>query len=70
MRLRIFLVAAVVLTVFAVIASAADNALCLGSPWNLWISAAFLAFLADMIFGGWGYANGAWGRDAAGNPVS
>jgi hypothetical protein len=42
----LFLVAAIVLIVFALIAAASASGTCLGSAWNLWISAAGLAYLA------------------------
>jgi hypothetical protein len=69
MRLPIFLVAAIVLIVFAIIAGAAANGLCLGTNWAVWIAASFLAYLTNLLFGGWGFANGTWGRDAQGRPV-
>jgi hypothetical protein len=69
MRLPLFLVAAVVLIVFAIIAAAGTSGLCLGSSWFVWAAASLLAYYADLIFGGWGYANGAWGsRDRTGRP--
>jgi predicted Na+-dependent transporter len=69
MRLPIFLVAAIVLIVFAIIAGAATSGTCLGSSWFIWVAASFLAYLTNLLFGGYGYAKGAWGRDSQGNPV-
>jgi hypothetical protein len=62
MRLPLFLVAAVVLIVFAIIAGATASGLCLGSSWFVWAAASLLAYYADILFGGFGYVNGAWGR--------
>jgi hypothetical protein len=65
MGLRIFLVAAVVLIVFGIIASAettgATPGQLFGVTWYSWFMASFLAYLADLIFG-FGYADGRWGR--------
>ena len=36
----------------------------------IWFEASFLAFLAHLVFGGWGYSNGAWGRNQQGPPVA
>jgi hypothetical protein len=62
MRVPIFIVAAVVLIVFAIVASAGTTGLLFGTTAVVWAYASFLAFLANLVFGGWGYANGAWGR--------
>lgn len=66
MRLPLFLVAAIVLIVFGIIASAevsgSTPGQLFGVTWYSWFMASFLAYLADLIFGGWGYANGGWGR--------
>ena len=51
--MRIFIVAAVILTVFAIIATAAHDGLCLGVTWNSWACAALLAFFVDLLIGGW-----------------
>jgi hypothetical protein len=69
MRLPIFLVAAIVLIVFALIAGAATTGTCLGSGWPVWTAAALLAYFTNILLGGWGFANGAWGRDSQGRPV-
>ena len=53
MRLSIFMVAAVVLIVFGIVAGAAHNGLCFGVQWFVWFMASFLAYLADVITGGW-----------------
>jgi len=74
MRLRIFLVAAIVLIVFGIIAGASTNSTppltLFGVQWFIWFMASFLAFLVDIATGGYGYANGAWGRDSQGRPVA
>jgi hypothetical protein len=66
MRFPIFIVAAVVLTVFAIIATAqttgADAGQLFGVSYISWFIAGFLSFLVDLLVGGWGYASGAWGR--------
>lgn len=62
MRLPLFLVAAIVLIVFMIIATAATTGELFGVTWFTWLGASFLAFLVDLLFGGFGYANGAWGR--------
>jgi hypothetical protein len=69
MRVPIFIVAAIILIVFAIIGSAAANGLCFGVQAIIWFEASFLAFLAHLVFGGWGYSNGAWGRNQQGPPV-
>jgi hypothetical protein len=68
MRVPLFLVAAIVLIVFALIAAAGTSGLCLGSNWYVWVAASVLAYYANLIFGGWGYADGAWGRGNRQNP--
>jgi hypothetical protein len=61
MRLPLFLVAAIVLIVFAIIAGASSTGLCLGSAWPVWVGASLLAYYADLLFG-FEYADGGWGR--------
>jgi hypothetical protein len=56
--MRIFLVAAVVLVVFAIIASAAHTGLLFGTLASTWFFASFLAFLTDLLVGGLNFAGG------------
>jgi len=60
MRIGIFLIAAIVLIVFGIIA-AAGNGLLFSITWYIWFMASFLAYLTDLVVG-WGYADGQWGR--------
>jgi len=74
MRLRPFLIAAIVLSVLSLFAGGHQGpadavGTCLSVQWFVWLAAALLAFLVDIFFGGWGYAAGVWGRDSRGNPV-
>jgi hypothetical protein len=50
--MRIFLIAAVVLIVFAIIATAGASGLFLSVSGSVWFEAAFLAFLVDALLGG------------------
>jgi hypothetical protein len=61
MRVGIFLIAAIVLVVFAIIASAGATGLLFGTTAIVWFFASFLSYLVDLLFG-WGYADGTWGR--------
>lgn len=72
MRVPIFIIAAVVLIVFAILASAGTTGLLFGTAAITWFFASFLAYLTNLVFGGWGYANGGWGRGerAAPGPVA
>ena len=73
MRVPIFVVAAVVLVVFAIIASAGATGLLFGTTAITWFFASFLAYLTNLVFGGWGYGAGGWGnrdRVAAPGPVA
>jgi hypothetical protein len=63
MRIGIFLIAAIVLVVFAIVASAGSTGLLFGTTATVWFFSSFLAFLVNLAFGGWGYANGGWGRN-------
>ncbi len=56
--MRIFLVGAIVLIVFGIIASAASTGLFLSTTWATWFMASFLSFLVDALFGG--YIGTAW----------
>ena len=69
MRVPFFVIIAIILIVLAMIASAASNGLCWGWPSIRWFEASFLAFLLNLVFGGWGYGAGAWGRNQQGPPV-
>lgn len=51
---RIFLIAAVVLAVFAIIAGAAATGTLFSTTWFVWLAASWLAWLADQVFAGWG----------------
>jgi hypothetical protein len=48
--MRIFWVAAVVLIVFAIIASGAASSALFGVLWTSWLCASFLSFLVDLVF--------------------
>ena len=63
MRVSLFIVAAIVLIVFALIAAASTTGLCLGSAFGVWLAASLLAFFAHLLVGG---ALGTWydGRNA------
>jgi hypothetical protein len=61
MRLAIFLVAAIVLIVFAIIATAATTGQLFGVTWFTWLCASLLAYFVDLLTG-WGYQSGTWGR--------
>ena len=58
MRLRLFIVAAVVLTVFAIIASAAASGELFSVQAIIWLEAGLLAFFVDCLLGGWGIGVG------------
>ena len=60
MVIRIFLVAAIVLIAFAVVASAADNLMCLGVLWTTWLCASLLSIFTDWIFGGPAFGSGGY----------
>jgi hypothetical protein len=65
MRLPLFLVAAIVLVVFAIIATASvgiNAGELFGVTWYTWLGASLLAYFVDLLVGGFGYANGGWGR--------
>lgn len=53
MPIRLFLLAAVVLIVFGIIAAAQASGQLFGTIASIWFMASFLAFLTDMVFGGW-----------------
>lgn len=65
MRFSIFLVAAIVLVVFAIIAAAGTTDLLFGTKSIVWFFASFLAYLVDLLVG-WGYQDGTWGRRGPG----
>ena len=58
MTLRLFLIAAIVLSVFAIIASAQASLELFSVTWITWICAAALAYLVDVLFNGWGVDTG------------
>jgi len=66
MRIGIFLIAAIVLIVFGIIAAAGSGFL-FNTSWYIWFMASFLAYLTDLVFG-WGYADGRWGRGSRQGP--
>jgi len=47
---RIFLVGAIVLIIFGIIASAADSMQLFSVWWYTWFQASFLSFLVDLLF--------------------
>lgn len=51
--MRIFIIAAIVLVVFAIIAAASTTMKCLGSAWPVWACASLLAFYTDLLLGGY-----------------
>jgi hypothetical protein len=61
MRLALFLIGAIVLIVFAIIATAATSGELFGVSWFTWLCAALLSYFVDLLTG-WGWANGAWVR--------
>jgi hypothetical protein len=65
MRVGIFLIGAIVLIVFGIIATSittgADAGQFLGVSAITWFMASFLSYLTDIAIG-WGYADGRWGR--------
>ncbi len=69
MPFRLFIVIAIVLIVFGIIAAAGTGTL-FGTLWYVWFMASFLSFLVDVAIGGWGYANGRWGRGGVQPPVA
>lgn len=66
MRFSIFLIAAIVLVVFAIVAAAGSTGLLFGTTAIVWFFASFLAYLVDLLVG-FGYQDGTWGR--RGGPV-
>ena len=68
MRLALFLIGAIVLIVFAIIATAAASGELFGVTWFTWLCAALLSYFVDLLTG-WGYSNGNWGRRQDGTPV-
>ncbi len=57
MTLRLFIVAAIVLTVFAIIAQAGTGTL-FGVEAFIWLAAGLLAYFVDVLVGGWAWAVG------------
>ncbi len=48
---RLFVMAALVMFIFALIAAAADNQTFLSTGWPVWIAAGFVAWVADQVLG-------------------
>jgi hypothetical protein len=63
MRFTLFLIAAIVLAVFAIIAGAANSGMLFSVQWYIWFSASFLAYLVDIAT-----AWAPWGPRAAAPP--
>ncbi len=59
MRASIFLVAAIVLIVFALIAAAQATLVLFGVSWTVWLCASLLAYFVDIATGGWAPWNSA-----------
>lgn len=59
--MRIFLVGAIVLITFAIIATAAHDGLCLGVTALTWLCAALLSYFVDRLLG-WTFAAGGFSR--------
>jgi hypothetical protein len=49
--MRLFIIAAVVLVVFAIVAAASTTGQCLGTTWPVWVAASLLAFYVDLLLG-------------------
>lgn len=58
MGLRIFIIGAIVLAAFAVVASAASNGACLGVSYSSWLIASLLSFFVDVLTGGYAWTVG------------
>jgi membrane protein implicated in regulation of membrane protease activity len=73
MIFRLFIVAAIVLIVFGIIASAADSMQLFSVWWYTWFMASFLAFLCDIALGAFYVVDGPAGpgarRTRTGQPV-
>lgn len=50
--MRLFILGAIVLIVFGIIASAADSMQLFNVTWYTWFMASFLSFLVDLAFSG------------------
>jgi len=50
--MRLFLIAAIVLIVFMIIATAATTGMLFGVLWYTWLGASLLSFFVDIAFGG------------------
>jgi hypothetical protein len=53
MRLTLFLIGAIVLIIFAIIAAASSTGLLLGTSAVVWLCAALLSYFVDIAVGGW-----------------
>lgn len=53
MGIRLFIIGAIVLSIFAVIASAASTGSCLGVSYSSWLVASLLSYFVDCALGGW-----------------
>ncbi|GEM_PF-3251589 len=49
---RLFVLAALVMFIFALIAAARSTQTFLSTIWSVWVSAGFVAFAADQVLGG------------------
>ena len=49
--MRILLIAALVLSIFALLATQADNQLWWTATWNVWLVSALIAYFADLLLG-------------------
>lgn len=58
MRLRLFIIGAIVLIVFSIIATAANSGQLFSVSWYTWLGAALLSFFVDILVGGWAWAVG------------
>lgn len=65
--MRLFIVGAIVLIVFTIIATAQSgsnivSASLFSVSWYTWLAAALLSFFADLLTGGWAWAVGPFAR--------
>jgi hypothetical protein len=67
--MRIFIVGAIVLVVFAIIATAATTGELFGVTWYTWLAASLLSFYVDLLTG-WAWAVGPFVRRDRGQPVA
>jgi hypothetical protein len=65
MGIRLFILAAIVLVVFGIIAAAGTSGQLFSVDAIIWFMASFLAFLTDLALGGVAYVNGGFQRGPA-----